>query len=209
MKRQIVILANSRKMGNRCIAGIDMRTGEWMRPCFGSGDEGVPWNVRQVEEREPELLEVLAIPLANDGPHRDCQPENHLLLDGPWGKVGRVEASQILKYCDEDELLLHNADKRIHVNNLLKIPAAERKSLCLVRAHVKFFTEGTYKGKKVNASFLYGSHKYCLPVTDYEFERKFPAYSTAEADCIMTISLGSPYDRDNCCYKFVAGVIEL
>ncbi|MFP3975162.1 MAG: dual OB domain-containing protein [Dehalococcoidia bacterium] len=48
-----------------------------------------------------------------------------------------------------------------------------------------------------------------MPVTDYDFYRDFPLDQTAEADCIMTISLGKPYEVDNYCYKFVAGIMKL
>lgn len=36
---RIVCLANSFKKGGRCVAGIDLETGRWMRP-IGRGDEG-------------------------------------------------------------------------------------------------------------------------------------------------------------------------
>lgn len=210
MKHKVLILANSRKMGHRCIAGIDMRTGKWLRPCHGEGDEGIPRSVRQINGQEPKLLDVVEIPLKSDGPHLDYQPENRYLLDGSWNKVGTVEPDEIFKYCEEDELLLHNVDRRIHMDRLLSLPPEERKSLCLIKAHVNFFTESDIRGRKrVNASFGYSALQYCIPVTDYEFERQFPANEAAETDCILTISLGQPFKVDNCCYKFVAGVVEL
>jgi hypothetical protein len=209
MRRNLIILANSRKMGNRCIAGIDAQTGEWVRPCFGTGEEGVPWSVRQVDGAEPQLLDILAIPLAKDGPHRDIQPENRRILKGAWKSVGKATVKQVAKYRQKSGLILHNVGRRIDVDELRQVAAKDRNSLCLIRAHVDFSTEGTYRGKRVNAAFMHGSNRYCLPVTDYEYERRFPAYGTAEAECLLTISLGSPYERDNCCYKFVAGVTEL
>lgn len=39
-KRQIVILAKSKKGSGHCIAGIDYKTGEWLRPISKSGHEG-------------------------------------------------------------------------------------------------------------------------------------------------------------------------
>jgi len=210
MKHKIIILANSRKMGHRCIVGLDIRTGKWLRPCYGEGDEGIPWNVRQINGQEPQLLDVVEIPLGSDGPHLDYQPENRYLLDGSWSKVDTVKPGQIFKYCEEDELLLHNADRRIHMDRLLSLPSNDRKSLCLIKVHVNFSTEeDVHRRKRVNASFRYSAYEYRIPVTDYEFERQFPADKTAEADCLLTISLGQPFKSDNCCYKFVAGVIEL
>jgi hypothetical protein len=210
MKHRIVILANSRKMGNRCIAGLDVRTGKWLRPCYGDGNEGIPRNVRLINGQEPQLLDVVEIPLGIDGPNLDYQPENRYLLDGPWNKVGTVEPSQIFKFCEKDELLLHNADRKIHVDKLLSLPPNDRRSLTLIKVHVNFSTGADiHRRMRVNASFGHGAIEYCIPVTDYEFRRRYPPYETSEADCILTISLGQPFENDNCCYKFVAGVITL
>ena len=207
---QVVCLANSRKMRNRCIAGIDVRTGEWLRPCFGSGDEGIPWHVRQIGGNEPALLDILEIPLRASGPSQDIQPENRWLGKGPWRKVGEVRVEDILDYCEESKFLLHNEADRVPVNKLKRLEPGQKKSLCLIRSRATFSTSPSYSGKKqVRASFNYGSHYYSLVVTDWEYERRFESYSTVSADCLMTISLGVPYERDNCCYKLVAGVIRL
>ena len=209
MRRNLVILANSRKMGNRCIAGIDAESGEWVRPVYETGDQGVPWSVRQVDGAEPCLLDIVSISVASDGPHRDIQPENRRILKGAWRREGQATVDQIAKYRLKAGLILHNADRKIHVGKLRQVAAKDMKSLCLIRAHVAFSTEGTYRGKRVNAQFKLGQSEYLIPVTDYEYERQFPAYGTAAADCLLTISLGTPYERDNCCYKFVVGVMEL
>lgn len=209
MEHNLIILANSRKMGNRCITGIDVKSGEWIRPCFENGETGIPWNVRQVNGKEPQLLDILKISLADDGPHRDIQPENRNILPGSWEKVGKTTVNNVLRYCQKTNLILFNTSRRIHIDSLRTVPAQNKHSLFLIRAHVSFFTESSYRGKRVNARFKHGANEYCIPVTDYEYERQFPAHSTAEAECLMTISLGMPYEKDNCCYKFVAGIIEI
>ncbi|HOU49721.1 MAG TPA: hypothetical protein PLR10_00790 [Smithella sp.] len=209
MTRNLIILANSRKMGNRCIAGIDAESGEWIRPCFENGDSGVPWHIRQVNGVEPQLLDIIKIPLADDGPHRDIQPENRTILAGAWQKVGEKSIQDALKYCQQTNLILFNTDRKVHVNILRTVPSRDKRSLFLIRTHVSFSTESAYRGKRVNARFIHEANAYCIPVTDYEYERRFPAYGTAEAECLLTISLGIPYEIDNYCYKFVAGVIEL
>ncbi|HPD14238.1 MAG TPA: hypothetical protein PLE19_04780 [Planctomycetota bacterium] len=207
MRRDLIILANSRKMGNRCIAGIDASSGEWVRPCFGAGEEGIPWPVRQVDGVEPKLLDVISIPLADDGPHRDIQPENCTLLEGAWRRVGEAKTKDVRRHVQKTGFVLHDAHSHIPVSALRRLHEADRASLCLVEAHVEFTTEGTRRGKRVNAAFTFGCYTYCLPVTDFEFERQFPAYSRDEADCLLAVSLGTPFG--NCCYKFAAGVIRL
>ena len=210
MARKLIILANSRKKGNRCIAGIDADTGEWVRPCFGTGEQGVPRRVRLVGGMEPRLLDIVAVPLANDGPHRDIQPENRQIAPGPWERVGKAALEEVAGYCQEGRLILHNAARWIHVSQLHKVAAEDRKSLCLIQAHTAFSTERTHTGsQRVVATFAHGWSKYAIPVTDYEFEHAFPANGARECKCLLTLSLGMPFERDNCCYKFAAGIIEL
>jgi len=210
MRRNLIIMANSRKMGNRCIAGIDADSGEWVRPVYGAGDQGVPWDVRQVQGAEPRLLDIVSIPLASDGPHRDIQPENCRILEGPWKRIGEATVQQVAKYCQRGGLILHNTERWIHIDQLCQVAAKDRRSLCLIRASVAFSTGPSPRGgERVWASFRHGGNQYRITVTDYEFEHAFPAHGTREVKCLLTVSLGTPYERDNCCYKFVAGVIEL
>ncbi len=94
MKRRLIILAHSRKMKKRCIAGIDVETGEWVRPCWASGDGGL--SGRWVDQYVQSLLDVVELPLENDGPNRDLQPENRRIIKGPWRTVGRATLQDIL-----------------------------------------------------------------------------------------------------------------
>jgi hypothetical protein len=207
MKHSLVILANSRKKGNRCIAGVDSQTGEWLRPCYGTGEDGIPWQVRRVGGAEPGLLDIIQIPLDEDGPHQEIQPENRFLGKGEWRKLGTASVDQVAKHCQKSGLIFHNTDRWIHGFKLQDVPESKRHSLCLIQAHVAFSTEASYRGKRVVARFGHDQRQYCIPVTDLEFERRIPAYGTGEADCLLTASLGLPFQ--GCCYKFIAGVVLL
>jgi hypothetical protein len=68
--KRIVCLANSWKLEERCVAGIDLDTEKWIRPVCDSvyPENGkVPKSARLIEGREPELLDILEIPLAETG----------------------------------------------------------------------------------------------------------------------------------------------
>ena len=59
---RIACLANSYKGGGRrCIAGIDIKTGEWVRPISRGAEKAVDWNMGKVDEAEPEVLDILEI----------------------------------------------------------------------------------------------------------------------------------------------------
>ena len=71
--KKIVCLANSWKLNERCIAGIDISSGNWVRPVCDSlypEDGRVPRSVRLISDKEPKVLDILEIPLADTGPAR-------------------------------------------------------------------------------------------------------------------------------------------
>ena len=84
---QIICLANSYKTGGRCIAGIDIETGEWIRPVPENINKAIR-DQRMINGREPKLLDILEIPVENYGPDERCQPENRLLKRGRWTRKG-------------------------------------------------------------------------------------------------------------------------
>ncbi|HEX5505363.1 MAG TPA: hypothetical protein VFW96_22285, partial [Thermomicrobiales bacterium] len=97
---QIICLANSWKHGERCIAGIDQRTGRWIRPVTDLDDGRVPRDTRFIGGAEPALLDIVLIPLADSGPHDDFERENRSILPGRWRRLGRVRPADVCRYCD-------------------------------------------------------------------------------------------------------------
>ena len=80
--KTIVCLANSRKHGERCIAGIDRETGRWVRPVSGLDDGRVPRARQLVDGRDVQLLDLVRVPLAETGPDFGFEWENLSLLPG-------------------------------------------------------------------------------------------------------------------------------
>lgn len=74
--KRIVCLANSRKEGDRCIAGKELlaggRIGGWVRPVSDRQDEAVDERERQYEDGgEPGILDVIDVPV------REARPKGH------------------------------------------------------------------------------------------------------------------------------------
>lgn len=102
--KRIVCLANSRKMSGRCIAGLEIegdRIGGWIRPVSGRPSEEIALSDRRFENgSEPELLDILEIPMLEPRPH-SCQIENHLIDDKIyWVKDGEFPRQQLLQLCE-------------------------------------------------------------------------------------------------------------
>ena len=205
---RIVCLANSFKGGGeRCIAGIDLETDEWVRP-VGRGYEGAIREERLINGAEPELLDVLKIPLGGNADNLGCQTENRILQPGPWRKERELEIDEVMQYTENTDELLHNLDKKVPLSEFKSnIQSADWKSLQLIHVRNACFYKNRWDRTECN--FFYSGHRYSLKSTCPEGEQ----YIGSKADYVLTISLGGPYRRnpneDLCCWKMVAGAIIL
>ncbi len=213
---QIICLANSKKEGERCIAGIDVQTGEWIRPVSSRKDGAITPEMRLIDSKEPQLLDILEIPLELNGPDEGFQPENRLLNNGCWKRIGCVTPQNILKYCEKDSVILHNRLDHVLFSYFRMIPEAKWKSLQLIRnKHVVFKSEGWKSKIKWRARFRYGNlfRRMDLTITDPVILQRLNDGELINSDCILTISLAMPWSPDNAtakrCYKLIAGVVEL
>ncbi|UBF26715.1 hypothetical protein K9N68_01550 [Kovacikia minuta CCNUW1] len=217
---QIICLANSWKRGERCIAGIELTTGKWIRPVSDLSDGRVPWYVRTVEGREPELLDFLEIPLANTAPaHWNFEQENRSILPGEWRRLGQVQPTDLLPYCNSDRPILHNCGRNVTVPYLCSLPFPERYTLQLnyvkefsVKRTVKVTGRCKWMG---NILTDMGYHLTELSITDPAFVERLEAGYRPQNPCLVTVSLSLPFcssdvwQADAPCWKLIAGVIEL
>lgn len=211
---RIICLANSYKHGGRCMAGIDLDTGKWVRPIPDSKSRAVTSDMRLINRREPQILDVIKIPLEDYGPDEGCQPENRLLKAGRWKKVGQITAQDLLKYCEDNTVILHNHQEYVLPSFFSKTPKSKWKSLQLVHnSNVRFCR--AYDPQKWRVRFQDGKrHVLDLKLTDPVISNKLRSGKKISKNCIMTVSLAtawSPKDSNQPerCYKMVAGVVEL
>ncbi len=209
---RIVCLANSYKGGGkRCIAGIDMETRKWVRPFNNKGYEGAIGNERLIDGNEPKVLDVLEIPVGEKSENYGCQPENRILLPGKWKKIGTISSEDVLEYIEKDASLLHNDDKKVDIEFFESVPKERWKSLQLIQVKGVRFSKNSWD--KWECKFRYYHCYYDLKITDPVVRDRLGAGEEIAQKCILTISMGGPYDKDNSgkkqCWKMVAGVIEL
>ena len=210
---RIICLANSYKPGGRCIAGIEPETGDWIRPVPATKERAITWPMMTIGGEIPRILDVIEIPLEDFGPDDGCQPENRLLKPGKWKKVGRITAQELLGYCEDDTVILHNHEEYVSPEFFTTHPRSEWRSLQLVHnTNVRF--NPAYDPKNWRAWFRDGRGRTLdLPLTDPVMSDKLRNGEKVGRDCILMISLGTPWkpkDRNQTlCYKIVAGVVEL
>ena len=216
---RIICLANSRKHGGRCIAGIETSSGAWVRPVSDLDDGRVERKERLIDGLEPALGEVLELPLAEEGPNFDFESENRSILYGPWRRVGTVPVDEIFSFRSSDPIVLHNDENFVMVQYLQTLPFAERRTLQLVAvSDFTAFSAGFSPngGRKWRGAFTAGSGaRLAGMITDPILVEKLENGYRPSPRALLTMSLSMPYrpeewsSKEVPCWKLIAAYIPL
>ncbi len=209
---QIICLSNSLKINERCVAGIALTTGKWVRPVSALYPENgsVPQSVRLIEGKEPELLDILEIPLDKVGQDFGFACENLTILDGEWKILGKVNPSDLIKYCTNSSTVLHNSSKYVNPSYLQSLPLHERHTLQLVQTNCF----SVVKNNGWRGTISSGHSLTNAKITDPVFIEKLETGYQPTGSCLLTVSLSMPYapcqdwEGESPCWKLIAGVIE-
>lgn len=223
VQAQFICLAHSKKYSNRCVAGIRLDTGEWIRPISKEKHgELTPAQLRLADGGEPQNFDVIAAWLGEHTPVKN-QPENWRILNSPWKLLARpapAESAALLKMAlFRQSILFGNTLDRVAYRVFESAPAKE--SLVLVKpAHPRWIVRRTLTWKKqLRVCFSLGAVNYDLVVTDIPYDDKLKEldlgeYSSEQLGIFnenalyFTISLAEPLDNGYC-FKLVAAVLQL
>jgi hypothetical protein len=217
---RILVVANSRKTGGRCVAGISLHSRRLVRPISPYGTGELSDRECGVHGRTPRLLEVVSF--AHRGPNGDpAQPENVVIADAPWKLEGHANPRKAL------ELLLEVADRgsALFVNRGRAVPetvAAEGlgASLALIEPERLRFGHGAPANAHTGsprALFEFGGRDWSLPVTDFDFgprilRKQVGIYGWEDLGfdrpgrALLTTSLGTAHEGWH--HKLVAAVLR-
>lgn len=216
---ELICLANSRKHGGRCVAGLRLDVGGWLRPVDASVlGSLLPRHYRLNDGSDARLLDILRVNFGEPRPDPH-QPENVLLGRAPWQLVARPAAKDIIPVLKAALVtgpeLLGNCADRLSFPMLRRAPLPA--SLALIAPHEVAWQIGSdYTGnRQVRARFALGGVRYDLSVTDPVWEERLKSLPHGEHSMaamglapgdrvLLTISVGEPFGDD--CYKLVAAV---
>lgn len=215
---ELICLANSRKLGERCIAGLRTDTAEWIRPVSHAPHGELNYSQRNLGTAgDPQNFDVISVGVANPTP-TPSQPENWLIDGTRWRLVSRPASSGLHSVLSRamygGSKLFGTISDRIAVASFSPAPAKE--SLALIKPeNLRWFTN---RYGRARALFAAADVTYDLAVTDPLFEAQIKALkgnyhkSTAlgiedEDRLLFTVSLGEPLEGN--CYKLVAAVLTL
>lgn len=216
-------LANSKQFSERCIAGVRLDTGDWIRPMSREKHGELTLSqIKLTNGGDPQLFDLVRASLAEHVPVKN-QPENWRIQKSPWELVSRPAPSEHAKLLQSvlfrDTVLFGNTSDRVAFRIFDTAPAKE--SLVLVRPQrLRWLVIRTLTWKRqLRANFCLAATSYSLAVTDIRYEQKVNSlelgeYSSEqlgildESRLYFTISLGEPLDN-GFCFKLVAAVLEL
>jgi len=216
---RIVVLANSWKHQDWCLAGIDLDNEKWIRPVTGLDDGRVPKKSMKLGGYFPELLDVLEIPLHSTGPDFSFESENKSILPGRWYQRDKMTPKDIEKYAKQPYYVLHNQKKYVTPRELQQKSFEKRVTLQLIRVdnfevrdtRTKPTDKHSWKGV-----IFSGDRELDVGITDPVFSKRLNSGHKPSTSCFLTMSLGMPYkpsdwdeNEEPVCWKLIAGVIEL
>ncbi|WP_458087106.1 dual OB domain-containing protein [Streptomyces malaysiensis] len=203
---RIVCLANSRKGGDRCIAGMEFGSTEWVRPISRRSSEAVSATERQYANgTEPRVLDVVSMRLAEE--RSDGFQRENWLLDSAvqWERRGRIDWEELCLLEQQPESLWINGFSSWGgFNN--KIPVGRQgeisNSLALIRVDAVEIS-GDF------ARFHYMGSDYAINLTDPVYEERMMTKGSSRqrlGESFITVSLGKEWY--GFFYKFAAAIIE-
>ncbi len=221
--KRIVCLANSRKIGGRCIAGKEITPsgtpGGWVRPT-GAGKAGaVLYSERQYRGGgDPRTLDIVDVPVLEPEPSRFQRENWGIDPERRWSRVRTLDWGDLDNFVDCAATLWINGNSTANgLNDQIPISTANRlnSSLLLIwvdRLELSVSLHRTDHGnwrRRVQGSFSYNGTGYRLWVTDPVIENRYklgPIGGHEIRECFLTISLGEPFRGH--VYKLIAAVIE-
>lgn len=221
-KVDMLCLANSEKNGQRCLAGVRLDTGGWIRPVSTEGG-GALFEDQYTTEcgKIARPLDSVRIRFDQYSP-KYHQPENWLiskeesleLLDSELKKPQLLALNTALQRKGKIFSTEQNHRPKTELKDSLST-----QSLTLIRPQNTHFYTKTINNEnnQPRSEFDFDGHHYDFPITDPRWRqrvrgdnpRDLPSINDLnnDEDILFTVSLGEEYEGH--CYKIVAAVFSL
>ncbi len=219
---RLLVLASSKKLGFRCVAGISLETDRWVRPVSAVGGGALSTYHCGVDGRYPQLREIVRFETQGACP-LPGQPENVLVGVAPWELENRLtpeETADIVeRHLVEGPELLGGLSDTISVAAVENAPV-DASLAVLEPQDLEFEHERVPwgSGSRVWARFSLGGAYHAVRLTDVVVRpwllRHEPGVYALEDMGIdpatriaLTVSLGDAFDGTH--YKLAAAVLKI
>lgn len=200
---ELVILANSVKHHQHCVAGKNTANGQWIRPV--SNTAGAELSHAQARCRNPygsfdvRPLQKVIMSFTDHAP-LPHQPENYVIDNSDWVQHYRIADHELSRYLDRPNDLWGTTD-RIEYRSIVSGQIVIPQSLYLVMVDDLNLYMNQYNRRR--AAFTYSGINYDLAVTDPNFDRITQNNQAVQG--ILCVSLGGEYQGSS--FKIVATIL--
>lgn len=201
-QEEVVILANSIKHKQHCVAGKCFKTKKWIRPV--SNQQGAELKHEQAKYENPfgqfsvKPLQRILMTFSEHVPLMH-QPENYLVDGNLWKQNYAIKQADLVDYLDNPKDLWGKDNRVEHLLIEFGLYHVEQ-SLYLVKVDA-LNLYNNIEGKR-RASFKYNDVAYDLAVTDPKFDEI--QREGRNITGIICVSLGE--NHRGYCYKLVASI---
>ncbi len=213
MKIKLLVLANSRKTGGRCLAGIRTDTLEWVRPVTAGNHNEMPTHtcLDSVTNRQIQPLDLIEIEITESVPLK-YQRENWLYGQTPLRVLQHYKIEvvypKLISKVEKQPWFLKDGKTRISPLDFrtYKTNAPSLSLLEVASAEIFHNQRGSRR-----ISFKGGGNTWDLPFTD----DLYAGPDGKVGRCLLTLSIGEEWHRDSdpadhgWHYKLVAALILL
>ena len=219
--KTILCLACSRKMSGYCVAGKEVKAGQygdWIRPVSRRKDQEISETERRCAGgQKANVLDVLRIRFAAHVPVHH-QTENHL-IDGDqvWSRIGKATWDDVRSALDnlKGPIWANGYSSGHGLNDRVPDSIAKKFGSSLLLLEVSELqlsvamesSPGRAPKRKVRAHFRFSGISYVIAVTDPDWESSYKQKGDGDyliGDAILCISLGEVFE--GYAYKLVAGI---
>jgi len=209
--KKMIVMTESSKFKNNCVAGIDVNTGDWVR--IVSDDENIHGaltneDITYEDGTMCQVMDVVSVPYISNVPTAS-QPEN-ILIDRKYyiEKQGKATLGDVLAIHPDE---MHNylfGTRYSSVKEEYLEELGVNYSLTLIKgSNLTFRWKPNNHGLlKLKLTFSHNGIEYTdMSVTDPEFYGIEDGISLSDA--YIVVSIGTPYN--GACYKFVAKIFPI
>jgi len=219
--REIVILANSRKHSGSCIAGIDLKSGKWVRPINNpSRNRTDPTAFKAADFIKlcgdsfgPQLLDCYSIKFSKKIPSIN-QPENELIEREEWRFSKRLSLKSLEDLISPDPCEWMCNPKSISKKEMESNPVSSSLTLLHLNEadnEPKIYCTEANGYPQTRLEFTYEDVAFNLSLTDHTYYILREKHSDEEMlkDFYVSVGIGELYSRTSCYHKLAVGFMPV
>jgi len=210
-KIEVLLLANSLKLGGRCLAGLRTDNWSWVRPVSGARHGEILKKECDVVDGVLSPLDLISCDVTAPTPIPH-QQENWKTTPGSIRLISHVPferaEKKLLEQSRQTPYFLESKSPEIHPSTFAA-PAPPKPSLALIRVESASIdeTQRTAQRTARHITFTYRNLDWRLSLTDENFP--VSAITGTIGPAYLCVSVGEYYQKMDAHYKLVAGIIPI